>query len=196
LLKTVEAALGGQLIAGIKPAHHRYSTDVAMMADNYETLPEDDHFEAQVTHVISDFQAHTLGEMRTYFHRIIYLASLRDYNTGRYHHYGLEIRYPREVVDEGLHRCHIKEFEELVALPLKDQTDDLLFFFESLKEEKSRLVQAWQRLRSYQVLPPENCHPLARQLFDKNIEVILTILRQTDLWPLLRDSHGDADDLT
>jgi hypothetical protein len=71
----------------------------------------------------------------------------------------------------------------------------LLDFFESLKEEKALLVEAWQRLRSYQVLPPEDCHPLARELFDKNIEIMLRILRETDLWPLLHDPHRNADDL-
>ena len=53
----------------------------------------------------------------------------------------------------------------------------------------------WKRLKSYQILPPEGCHPLARELFDKNIEIMLRILRETDLWPLLHDPHRDADDL-
>jgi hypothetical protein len=36
---------------------------------------------------------------------------------------------------------------------------------------------------------------LARELFDKNIEIMLKILRETDLWPLLHDPHGHSDDL-
>jgi hypothetical protein len=78
---------------------------------------------------------------------------------------------------------------------LKEQTEDLVGFFESLKEDKARLVEVWQQLRSYQILPPEKSHPLARELFDKNIEIVLRILRETDLWPLLHDPHRDADDL-
>ena len=149
----------------------------------------------EIERVSRDFEARTLNELSGYFSRLIYLASLRDYNTGQYHHYGLETRYSSEVVDEALHRCHIRLFEDLVALPLKDQTEDLLTFFESLKEEKARLVEAWERLRSYQILPPENCHPLARGLFDRNIEIILRILKETDLWPLLHDPHRDPHDL-
>lgn len=57
------------------------------------------------------------------------------------------------------------------------------------------MIDAWQRLRSYRVLPPEKCHPLARQLFDKNIEVILGVLRETDLWPLLDEPHRDSHHL-
>ena len=142
-----------------------------------------------------DFEERTLVELKGYFSKLVYLASLRDYNTGRYHHYGLETRYAAEAVDAGLHQCHVRVFEELVGLSLQEQTEDLLDFFESLKEDKTRLVMVWKRLRSYQILPPEDCHPLARELFDANIEIMLRILRETDLWPLLHDPHRDADDL-
>jgi hypothetical protein len=149
----------------------------------------------EVERLVRDFEERSLVGLEGHFNQLVYLASLRDYNTGRYHHYGLETRYAAEAVDEGLRRCHVRVFEELVALPLKEQTEDLLYFFESLKEDKARLVSVWKRLRSYQVLPPENCHPLAQELFDKNIEIMLRILRETDLWPLLHDPHRDADDL-
>ncbi len=149
----------------------------------------------EVERLVRDFEERTLVGMQGHFNRLVYLASLRDYNTGRYHHYGLEDRYAAEAVDEGLRQCHARIFEELVGLPLQEQTEDLLNFFESLKEDKARLVGVWERLRSYQILPPEDCHPLARELFDTNIEIILRVLRETDLWPLLHDPHRDADDL-
>jgi hypothetical protein len=150
---------------------------------------------AEVELVAADFQRRTLDELGGMFNRLIYLASLRDYSTGRYHHYGLETRYSSQAVDQALRQCHVKIFEELVALPLATQTQDLISFFSSLREEKSRLVAAWQRLRSYKILTPEGCHPLARELFDKNLEIMLGVLRETELWPLLDDAHGDPDNL-
>jgi hypothetical protein len=149
----------------------------------------------EVERLVLDFEDRTLAGIKGHFSQLVYLASLRDYNTARYHHYGLETRYSAEVIDEGLRQCHVRLFEEVVSLPLKEQTEDLLNFFESLKEDKTRLVAVWKRLKSYQILPPEDCHPLARELFDKNIEIMLRILRETDLWPLLHDAHRDADDL-
>jgi hypothetical protein len=154
------------------------------------SAPED-----EVAKVVGDFEAHTLAEMLGRFSKLVYLASLRDYNTGRYHHYGLETRYSAAAVDQGLHESHIRIFEDLMTLPLEEQTRDLVAMFQSLREDRKRLVGTWSKLRSYQVLPPADCHPLARQLFDKNIEVMLRVLRETDLWALLYEPHGDSDDL-
>jgi hypothetical protein len=159
------------------------------MPDEVSFLPP------EAEQVLQDFQRHTLEGMQGAFNRLIYVASLRDYNTGRYHHYGLESRYMSEAVDEGLRRCHAQTFEALVALSLQEQTQDLLRFFASLTADRSRLVEVWQRLRAYQMLPPEDCHPLARELFNKNVEIILEVLRATDLWELLDDPHRDADHL-
>ena len=145
--------------------------------------------------MVADLETTTLAEMAGRFSRLIYLASLRDYNTGRYHHYGLETRYSPAAVDQGLHQSHVSIFEELMALPLEEQTRDLLNLFESVREDRGRVIGTWQRLKSYQVLPPDDCHPLARQLFDKNIEVMLRVLRETDLWALLHEPHGNTHDL-
>jgi hypothetical protein len=151
--------------------------------------------EGEVAKVIGDFEVKTLAEMPGHFNKLVYLASLRDYNTGRYHHYGLETGYSAAAVDQGLHRCHIQIFEELTTLPLEEQTRDLVAMFQSIREDRKRLIETWRKLRSYQVLPPADCHPLARQLFEKNIEVMLRVLRETDLWALLYEPHGDSDDL-
>jgi hypothetical protein len=151
--------------------------------------------EADIQRLVDDVRDQTLSDLPGHFNRLIYLASLRDHNTGRYGHYGLELRFPSEAVQAGLRRCHLQAFEELVNLSLQEQTQDLIAFFTSLKTEPARLVEAWRRLRSYEILPPEDCHPLARQLFDKNVETILQVLRETELWDLLSDPHGDTHDL-
>ena len=144
---------------------------------------------------LQDFEGHTLAKLAGKFDRLIYLASLRDHNTGCYHHYGLEQRYPPEAVDKALSRCHEQAFNDLLALPLRDQTQDLIHFFESLRAERARLVQVWQQLQAYQVLPPQNCHPFAKQMFSKNVEVMLRILKESDLWELLDEPHGNPDNL-
>ena len=117
---------------------------------------------------------------------------MRDHNTGRYSHYGLETRFSAEAVDEGLRSLHGKIFHDVMRLSLEEQTREMIDFYRSQSEEKMRMVQAWQRLRSYQILLPEQCHPLARELFTKNFEIILRILEHTELWPLLDNAHGNS----
>jgi hypothetical protein len=173
----------------------KFLADSHAMVDAFSPNPDAVAHSAEVEQVVRDFEERTLTGLSGYFNKLVYLASLRDYNTGRYHHYGLESKFSEASVDRGLHQSHVKVFEEMVSLPLKEQTEDLLNFFESLKEDKTRLVRVWRQLKTYQILSPEDCHPLARDLFDKNIEIILRVLKETDLWPLLHDSHGDTDDL-
>ncbi len=165
--------------------------DFAEPDDNNRAILEGD-----VQRVVDSVCRQTLDRMPGEFSRLIYLASLRDHNTGRYNHYGLECRYPSEAVNEGLRRCHLQVFNDLVSQPLQKQTQDLIHFFDSLRAERPRLVDVWRRLRAFEVLPPEECHPLARELFRKNVEIVLRMLKQTELWDLLDDTHGDADNLT
>ncbi len=165
-----------------------------MQADNHDANELSGNGN-ELEQILADFRTHNLAEMKEGFPQLVYIASLRDYNTGRYHHYGLECRYDPELVNRALHQCHIQVFEELIATPLEDQTRSLLSFFESLQEDRRRLISTWQELRAFQILPPEGCHALARKLFDNNIEAMLKVLRATDLWELLHEPHGDADDL-
>jgi hypothetical protein len=165
------------------------------MSEEGKTRSDANTLEDEIAQIVSDTEARSLGEMPGRFSRLVYLASLRDYSTGRYHHYGLETRFSASAVDQGLRQCHVQAFEELMALSLEDQTRDLLAFFQSLREDRKRLIETWRKLKSYQVLPPEDCPPLARELYDKNIEVMLQVLRETDLWALLYEPHSDPDDL-
>jgi hypothetical protein len=166
-----------------------------MFTSSQEHSDKEARLDDEARRVTEDFQQHSLARIEGSFARLIYLASLRDHNTGRYHHYGLETRFASEAVDEGLRRCHAEVFTDLLTLSLQHQTQDLLRFFASLKTERARLVEVWQQLRAYQILPPQDCRPLARELFSKNVEVILEVLRQTELWELLDEPHSDSDNL-
>ena len=50
---------------------------------------------------------------------MIYLASMRDYNTGLYVHQGLAARFSAEVACEALADCHQECFRELISLGAK-----------------------------------------------------------------------------
>src|ERR1700730_1562452 len=90
--------------------------------------------------VAEDIRVKILEPMDCRFQKLIYLTSLRDNNTARYHHPGLEALYGSGTAEEGLRECHIKVFEDLIALPLRDQTRDLIQFFDSLREARARMI--------------------------------------------------------
>ena len=46
---------------------------------------------------LNDLQGHTLRGIPGEIARLVYLASTRDYNTGRYYHDGLVFRFTEEV---------------------------------------------------------------------------------------------------
>src|SRR2546428_4311441 len=92
---------------------------------------------SEVEQVVTDFQSRTLARMEWHFSRLIYLSSLRDYNTGRYHHHGLESQHSSEALDVGLRRGDREGFDDLGTLPLKKETEDLVAFLNSPTEERS-----------------------------------------------------------
>jgi hypothetical protein len=106
------------------------------MSDDLFPNPNSAANRQEMERVVRDIEERTLVGLQGHFNQLVYLASLRDYNTGRYHRYGLETRYPAEAVDEGLHQCHARIFEELVGLPIEEQTADLSDFFDSVQETK------------------------------------------------------------
>ena len=67
--------------------------------------------------------------------RLIYLASMRDYNTGLYVHQGLAARFSAEVACEALADCHQECFRELISLELKDLTEQLNVYMRSTGTE-------------------------------------------------------------
>src|SRR4051812_33121708 len=60
----------------------------------------------------ADLWRHTLSQIPTIFGRLVYLSSLRDPNTGVYHHYGLAQRFDEESADQTLRESHLKAFSE------------------------------------------------------------------------------------
>src|SRR6516162_11182097 len=54
-----------------------------------------------------DLWQRTLGKIPGDLNRMIYLASTRDYNSGRYHHAGLEATFGYDAVKQALETAHL-----------------------------------------------------------------------------------------
>jgi hypothetical protein len=78
--------------------------------------------------------------------RLIFLATLRDNNSGHYFHPELASRFSVEVADRAMLVCHRQIYQRVVALDLEDLTDQLEEYLGTVRAPIERLVESWQKL--------------------------------------------------
>ena len=97
----------------------------------------------------ADLWRNTLSQIPTTFGRLIYLASLRDQNTGAYHHHGLEQLFGADETDQTLRQSHSQTFSEWLCFNLEQQKKDLEDYLDELNEDKKTILATWIRLSPY-----------------------------------------------
>lgn len=110
------------------------------------------------------------------FGRLVYLASLRDYNTDRYTHAGWAFELTEEGADWALRELHREEFQQMVQLPVAEMAKELEAYFESLREPSAGVFAVWSELESFRALVPLGVHPVDRDLFFSSIKAALAVL--------------------
>ncbi len=129
----------------------------------------------------TDLAERTLSKIRGDFARLVYLASMRDYNTGEYHHEGLACMFTESVAGKAIASCHREVFKRLVLCSLKELVEQLELYASSNCSTSSELVRIWERLQPYRVTVPLECSPLAARFFASNIRTALAILQSRHL---------------
>jgi len=124
-----------------------------------------------------DLQRRTLSHIPCDFARLIYLASMRDYNTAIYHHEGLAARYGQEQTREALQTSHREIFCKLVFLPLEGLVTELETYVRASHEAQDDFIHAWQELEPYRVAVPMEADATMVQLFLSNVRLALEVLR-------------------
>jgi hypothetical protein len=130
-----------------------------------------------VEHALRDLQNRTLANLDGDFARLIYLASTRDYNSGRYAHDGLSFRFTEPVAEQVLAEAHREVFVSLALSPLKILVAQLEQYIRSGCASPGELLATWHELEPFRILAPEYGDPITVQLFISNIRVALAIVR-------------------
>jgi hypothetical protein len=133
---------------------------------------------ADVIAASEDLRRRTLAQTSGALDRMIYLASMRDYNTGLYVHQGLAARFSAEVACEALADCHQECFRELISLDLKDLTEQLNAYMRSTGTGPNDFLRTWRELEPYRVAVPVGTDSLVAQFLFSNLKVALAILEQ------------------
>jgi hypothetical protein len=108
--------------------------------------------------------------------RLIFLAILRDNNSGHYYHPEVAQRFSVEVADRAMLACHRQIYEQVVALPLEDLTDQLDAYMATVPAPKERLIESWTKLRAYRATIPIDADPISTEIFFMKVEVAVAIL--------------------
>ena len=126
--------------------------------------------------VLEDLERRTLAHIRGELSRLVYVASTRDYNTGEYHHDGLESTFSAAAAREALARAHGRVFRSMLGEGLAEIVEELKCYLESAGDDQGRILKAWTELEAYRVLIPAACHPLESRLFISNLMLALEIV--------------------
>jgi len=126
---------------------------------------------------LHDLWSRTLSQVPTTFGRIVYLASLRNLNTGRYEHFGLAQIYSEEQSDRAIRLSHEQAMGVWLNFPLARQKDDLGEYLNSLEGEPQRILETWEALEPHRSLVPTDATEAERELFLSDLQLILELLR-------------------
>jgi len=138
----------------------------------------------EVHQAAEDIRKRTLSDIPRSLDRLIYLASMRDYNTGLYYHDGLASRFSQEVACEALADCHREAFRQLVGSSLQDLVGQMQAYMDSTRTRPADFVTAWKKLEPYRVAVPVETDPLSAQFLFSSFKIALAILEaRLDLRP-------------
>jgi len=126
---------------------------------------------------MNDVWQRTLGQIPTAFGKLVYLASLRNANTGCYQHFGLAQLYGADEADRVLRSSHESVFGEWLNFDLASQKSDLDAYLLSVGDDRTTVLDAWESLSPYKTLTPAAAGDAERFLYASDLEIILEILR-------------------
>ena len=141
---------------------------------------------------VADLWKHTLSQIPSTYGRLVYLASLRDANSGIYRHHGLSAAFGREESLSALRKSHEDTFREWLNFPLSSKTSDLLTHFQNIEENPRQVLTYLERAMPYLSQVPDSASPAQRRQFKMEMETLLELIRNDPAGELFPGSARPA----
>jgi hypothetical protein len=121
--------------------------------------------------------ARELTEIESAYGQLVYLASLRNCDSGRYEHYATECS-SRKSAHQDILRLHEAIFREWVNFTLERKKAEIESYIHGLDSiNPAELVDAWLRLTPYKNLVPAAIRGPEREKHISDFEAILGLLK-------------------
>jgi len=125
----------------------------------------------------SDLWRNTLSQIPSVFGRMVYLASLRNPNSGRYEHHGLALIFGEDEANKALKKSHSQLFAEWLSFNVEQQKADLDLYISGLFEDKRVVVETWLKLAPYRNLIPTTVRGVERRLYIADLTALMELLK-------------------
>ncbi|MEQ1885577.1 MAG: hypothetical protein ABL967_10985 [Bryobacteraceae bacterium] len=129
---------------------------------------------------LADLWKHTLSRIPTVTGRLVYLASLRDANSGQYKHHGLAAAFGRDESTRALQESHEKTFAEWLEMSLEERAMDLRLHITAQEDAESAIAEYWMASDQVTHLIPSGAYPMERELFQQDLRALLQIIRNSN----------------
>lgn len=139
---------------------------------------------------LADLCKHTLSKIPTVSGRLIYLATLRDLNSGTYRHHGLISAFGRDEAVKALRESHQATFQGWLNLSLSEKNEDLRDYLRAQDDSREEIVSHWLKSGVYRGYVPGSAMKPEIDLFCSDLERLLELMRNEDL---RRQSRSGAD---
>jgi len=125
----------------------------------------------------ADLWKHTLSKIPTAYGRMVYLAALRDPNSGAYRHHGLSAAFGREESSKALQQSHDEVFQDWLNLTMAERSDDLRSYLGTLEDTPDIVVEEWLRSRAYRIQIATSASEAQKKHFVRDLKALLEVLR-------------------
>ncbi len=126
---------------------------------------------------VADLWRNTLLPMPSVFGRLVYLASLRDRDSGYYEHEGLAQVFGDAEADYALRQSHSQAFSEWLCFNLEQQKADVDLYISGLPVKPRQVIDNWIRTTPYRNLIPVSASAREMELYLSDFGALLMMLR-------------------